>query len=42
MPDVPAIGDTILEVISPDSFRRIVRVTESPFFIGRGGEHGLL
>jgi phosphoserine phosphatase RsbU/P len=40
MPDVPAIGDTVLEVISPDSFRRIVRVTESPFFIGRGGENG--
>lgn len=40
MPDVPAIGDTVLEVISPDSPRRIVRVTESPFFIGRGGENG--
>jgi sigma-B regulation protein RsbU (phosphoserine phosphatase) len=40
MPDVPAIGDAVLEVISPEKPCRIVRVTESPFFIGRGGEHG--
>ena len=40
MPDVPAIGDAVLEVISPDDPRAIVRVAESPFLIGRGGEHG--
>jgi serine phosphatase RsbU (regulator of sigma subunit) len=40
MPDVPCIGDTVLEVVSPDSRRRIFRVTESPFLIGRGAEHG--
>jgi phosphoserine phosphatase RsbU/P len=40
MPEVPVIGGTVLEVISPEGPRRIVRVTESPFLIGRGGEPG--
>lgn len=40
MSDVPVSGETYLEVISPDHSRRSVRVTESPFFIGRGGELG--
>jgi sigma-B regulation protein RsbU (phosphoserine phosphatase) len=40
MPEARAIGETVLEVISPDTSRRIVRVTESPFFIGRGGITG--
>ena len=41
MPDVPAVGQVALEVISPDSSRRTVPVGESPFFIGRGeaGNH---
>lgn len=40
MPEARAIGETVLEVISPDTSRRVVRVTESPFFIGRGGVTG--
>jgi sigma-B regulation protein RsbU (phosphoserine phosphatase) len=40
MPEIPANGETVLEVISPDTSRRVVRVTESPFFIGRGGVTG--
>ena len=40
MLDVPAKGDTVLEVLSPDSPSRIVRITETPFLIGRAGEHG--
>jgi serine phosphatase RsbU (regulator of sigma subunit) len=37
MPEFPASSETVLEVISPDTSRRFVRVTESPFFIGRRG-----
>jgi serine phosphatase RsbU (regulator of sigma subunit) len=33
-------GDGVLEVIAPDGSRNIVRVNESPFLIGRGGESG--
>src|SRR5262245_21814468 len=33
-------GDAILEVVAPDGSRNVVRVTESPFLIGRGGESG--
>jgi sigma-B regulation protein RsbU (phosphoserine phosphatase) len=40
MSDLPASGETVLEVISPDTSRRVVRLTESPFFIGRGCETG--
>jgi phosphoserine phosphatase RsbU/P len=32
--------DAVLEVVSPDGARRYVRVTQSPFLIGRGGETG--
>ena len=41
MPDVPAVGQAALEVISPDSSSRSVPVGETPFFIGRGetGNH---
>jgi sigma-B regulation protein RsbU (phosphoserine phosphatase) len=38
MPDAPATGETGLEVISPGGARSFVRITESPFYIGRGGE----
>jgi sigma-B regulation protein RsbU (phosphoserine phosphatase) len=41
MPDTVPIGaETVLEVISPDGSRRFVRVTQSPFLIGRGAETG--
>jgi sigma-B regulation protein RsbU (phosphoserine phosphatase) len=40
MSDVSASGDAALEVISSDGSRRLVRVTECPFFIGRGSESG--
>ena len=41
MSDLPAVDKTGLEVISPDSTRRFIRLTESPFNIGRGetGNH---
>ena len=32
--------DAVLEVVSPDGARRNVRVTQSPFLIGRGAETG--
>src|ERR1700738_222629 len=37
---VPIISETVLEVVSPDGARRYVRVTQSPFLIGRGAETG--
>jgi sigma-B regulation protein RsbU (phosphoserine phosphatase) len=37
MRDNPAIGESVLEVISPDKSRRIVSISESPFCIGRSG-----
>ncbi|MCU1239526.1 MAG: hypothetical protein JWO71_252 [Candidatus Acidoferrum typicum] len=41
MPDtVPIVAETVLEVVSPDGARRFVRVTQSPFLIGRGTETG--
>jgi sigma-B regulation protein RsbU (phosphoserine phosphatase) len=41
MPDtVPIVAETVLEVVSPDGARRYVRVTQSPFLIGRGSETG--
>jgi phosphoserine phosphatase RsbU/P len=41
MPDtVPIVAETVLEVVSPDGSRRFVRVTQSPFLIGRGAETG--
>jgi serine phosphatase RsbU (regulator of sigma subunit) len=41
MPDtVPLAGEAVLEVVSPDGARRFVRVTQTPFLIGRGAETG--
>ena len=41
MPDTGSIvAETVLEVISPDGARRFVRVTQTPFLIGRGAETG--
>src|SRR5260221_8156430 len=37
---VPIIAETVLEVVSPDGARRYVRVTQTPFLIGRGAETG--
>jgi sigma-B regulation protein RsbU (phosphoserine phosphatase) len=39
MPDAP-IGEAILEVVDADGSHHSVRITESPFFIGRGGGTG--
>jgi serine phosphatase RsbU (regulator of sigma subunit) len=41
MPNAPVASEATLEVVSPDSSRQHVRVTDSPFFIGRGeaGNH---
>ena len=33
-------GGAVLEVVSPDGARRYVRVTQTPFLIGRGAETG--
>jgi sigma-B regulation protein RsbU (phosphoserine phosphatase) len=41
VPDTVLPGeDAVLEVLSPDGARRYVRVTQSPFLIGRGAETG--
>lgn len=41
MPDtLPITAETVLEVVSPDGARRFVRVTQTPFLIGRGAETG--
>ncbi len=41
MPDtVPVAGEVVLEVVSPDGARRYVRLTQTPFLIGRGAETG--
>jgi hypothetical protein len=42
MPDTASIslGGPVLEVVSPDGARRYVRVTQTPFLIGRGAETG--
>ena len=42
MPDtVPSLaGEAVLEVVSPDGARRFVRITQTPFMIGRGAETG--
>ena len=40
MAETQAIPTVALEIISPDGSRRLVRVEESPFLIGRGGEIG--
>ena len=40
MAETQATPTVALEIISPDGSRRLVRVEESPFLIGRGGEIG--
>ena len=40
MLDIKTIGEKTLEIISPDSSRRVVRISSSPFLIGRGEEAG--
>ena len=40
MPDTQPIPDALLEVLEPDGTRRPVRITETPFLIGRGTETG--
>ena len=42
MPDTASIslGGAVLEVVSPDGARRYVRVSQTPFLIGRGAETG--
>jgi serine phosphatase RsbU (regulator of sigma subunit) len=40
MPEVKSKSGASLEVHSPDSARRIVQITETPFLIGRGGVAG--
>jgi len=41
VPETSIFDQTSFEVIAPDSSRQIVRVTESPFVIGRGGGNHL-
>jgi sigma-B regulation protein RsbU (phosphoserine phosphatase) len=40
MPEALPIAEAVLEVISNDGGKRYVRVTQTPFFIGRGAETG--
>ena len=40
MSNAIANREAVLEVVSPDGSRRTVRVAESPFVIGRGGDTG--
>jgi len=40
MPSIEPLGENTLEVISPDQTRRVVRISGSPFLIGRGDETG--
>lgn len=40
MSDTSIVAETVLEVISPDGARRFVRLTQTPFLIGRGAETG--
>lgn len=40
MSEALPIGEAVLEVISNDGAKRYVRVTQTPFFIGRGAETG--
>ena len=37
---LPIAAETVLEVVSPGGGRRFVRVTQTPFLIGRGAETG--
>jgi len=36
MPDAPASGEAVIELVSPENTRRSVSLTELPFLIGRG------
>ncbi len=36
----PLASEAVLEVVSPDGARRYVRITQTPFMIGRGAETG--
>src|SRR5271170_894518 len=40
MTETLAQAEAVLEVISPDGARKYVRVTQTPFLIGRGAETG--
>src|SRR5579859_2543543 len=40
MPDALPIAEAVLEVLSTDGGKRYVRVTQTPFLIGRGAETG--
>jgi len=42
MPDTASMsmGGAVLEIVSPDGARRYVRITQTPFLIGRGAETG--
>jgi len=40
VPNDLAIGDAVLEIIAPDAPRRSVRITQSPFLVGRGSGTG--
>ena len=40
MTEALAQAEAVLEVISPDGARKYVRVTQTPFLIGRGAETG--
>ncbi len=40
MAEPQSIPEAVLEVIAPDGSRRVVRITQSPFLIGRGAETG--
>ena len=40
MSEASTAGETVLEIISPDHSRRVASITESPFYIGRGGGTG--
>jgi phosphoserine phosphatase RsbU/P len=40
MPDAPAIGEALLDIVASDGSRSSVRITGSPFSIGRSGGIG--
>jgi phosphoserine phosphatase RsbU/P len=40
MPEALSSSQAVLEVLSPDGARRYVRVAQTPYLIGRGGETG--
>jgi len=40
MTETLAQSEAVLEVISPDGARKYVRVTQTPFLLGRGAETG--